>query len=192
MIRVLQHPSGDRRHAEQLEVGTIDDLGVHELRLAGAVGDEAVRQPGGHAVVRLRAIPPVEEIGKRRAAALDALALDRAEDLDETIGVGVRERPEQHRVEQPENRRRRPDAKGERQDGADGGGRAFPDGTPGVAQIGCHEVTSRRPRGASKVPACLLTQFLRNPKVFVLVGVTGAPPAFAREENLSANGRPRG
>src|SRR4029450_13248741 len=102
-----------RPPAEKLEVRTIDNLGVHELRLAGAVEDEAAAEPRRHAVKRSGLPAPVEVVGERRPSRLQIIALHFAPQLDETLGVRIRQRPQQRRIPQPEDRGRGTYAEGE-------------------------------------------------------------------------------
>jgi hypothetical protein len=138
MIGTLKHAAENRLHAEQLEIRPVNDLGVDQFGLAGAVDDEAIRQPGRHAVVQLRLIAPVEIIGKRCTATLDLLALHVAPDLNKTFGVGIRQRPQDDGVDQSEDGGGRADAEREREHRADGRCRVLPDGTPRVSQIRSH------------------------------------------------------
>ena len=137
MVAVLQDASGDRLDAEQLEVRAVHDLAIHQLRLAGAVDDEAAAEPRGHGIERPR-LPPVEVVGERRAATLHRLALNVAPELDQAIGLRIRQRPQQHRIQQPEDRRRRADPESEREHRAHRRRRAFPDRSPRIPQVGSH------------------------------------------------------
>ena len=97
-----------------------------------------VAAPRGHQVERLALRLPIEVVGNRGAAPLDGLPFDVAPQLDEAIGLGIRQRPQRHRIQQPEHRRRRANAEGQREHGAERRGRRLPQRAPGKSQIADH------------------------------------------------------
>ncbi len=77
------------------------------------------RQHRGDRVERVIAIHPVEDVAGSRALAQPILGDVRLEQHDEPIGLIVRKRPQQHGVDECEERGRRRDAKSEKQRNAE-------------------------------------------------------------------------
>ena len=128
----------DRRlHAQHRE-----EVAGHQLRVdpLGLVVD---RQRRGH-------VAPRDDLGERGALLLEvhvhgvgvhpaphvaAVVRPLLVDLHQRAGVGDRQAPQHHLVDQREDRGRRPDAEGEREDGDDGEQGAATEPADGIAEI---------------------------------------------------------
>jgi hypothetical protein len=111
-----EHPTEERAHTEHApEVSArfacrdLLGLAVAGERRGSRLGESDV---GEHRVVA----PPRQPLG-RGGKALPALAVQVVPDHDEPVGIGVRQRADQHRVEGAEDRRHSADAECQRGDG---------------------------------------------------------------------------
>ena len=84
--------------------------------------------------VRFGLFFPIEII-RRRNGELRKLRQLRFADHHDPVGIGIIERPEQHRVDDGENRGAGADTEREREDGDDGEARRFEELTKGVAEV---------------------------------------------------------
>ena len=89
----------------------------------------------------------------------------------DAVGVGVRERPDEHVVDDAEDRGRRADSKGERGDDSEGEALGVAYGAPAGASLARGDVDHARERwagrGGSVVVAHIRTNFSAAPRVTV-------------------------
>src|SRR2546427_4739105 len=106
-----------------VEIGTVDDAGTNDARLADADHRERNRGELPERAHRLHAAAEVGDLRHRERHVLDAVAGGALLDVNEAALVAVHERPEQHAAHEAEHRGICADPERERQD--DGGRQAF-------------------------------------------------------------------
>src|SRR5262249_54296933 len=133
--RVIGEPVTEKRGSQLPRQGRRDACAENELRLAGRRRMAASRkaEPPQDAEAR-GLLVVVRELGRGHSEEDAWLRRLRAEDRDEALAAGVRERAEQHTVDHSKYRRGRADAEGECDDGEHGDGRRRFPGGPRVGE----------------------------------------------------------
>ena len=130
-----QRPPERGLDAEHLEVVPRDDLAERHPRLIAPLDRRDRRAVGKHVGEDRILLPEVEEIGIGAGRVGIAVPAARV-DVDESIRLLHRERPEECRIDDREEGRIEPDPDGERRDRHDGEGGAVQEPPEGVADVG--------------------------------------------------------
>ena len=136
IVVAAQSPTLRHRDAEGLEESPADTRSVHVLGGSSEEQRVLVFLEGHERLEGCRLIPVIHEVRVRDAADPHLAARRRGADRDEAFGLGERQRPQQHGVDDAEQRRSGADADGQGEDRDGGEPRLLRGGTHGETQIG--------------------------------------------------------
>ena len=119
VIRLHQHPSILRMRAEHLEEVRRHQSAGGAMRLAAAEHVEGPVAELNELIDRLRLAAIIGDLREREARVLDAGGGLHLPQVHDAIGVRIRQRPQQHAVDDAEDRGVRADAEPQRQDESD-------------------------------------------------------------------------
>ena len=143
VVRLVERAPEHRMQPEDVEVVAGDHSGPHPPRLVAADHVEGHRRELGDAVEALALIAIVGDLGHREQRVVDLRQGRRLPQVDQTIAVGVRQRPQQHAVEHAEDRGVGPDPEAEREDERQGvAGRAGEAAKRELHVVGAHRESS--------------------------------------------------
>ena len=136
----------DGHHPEEIG-GDLDGFDHRRLAIAAKRRGARAVLPGGHGLEGAILRVPVQEVSRRGVLAITALRSVGVEDRHQSLRLAVGQWPEQHRVENAEERGVGPDAQGQRGRGGQGEARLAAQAAQRVAQI-LPEAAEARARGS--------------------------------------------
>ena len=162
-LRARERPAHLRGHAKQRKETGGDDGALEALGFPDPGEVEADCVVGRDVLEGVGAIPVIGELAGGHGDLVGARPVQIARNKDEAVGVVIRERAEEHGVDDRENRRIGADAERQRQDDDDRKPRMCAEGAAGVAHIAGDPVERAGARGPA--PDLLIDQarrFLRG------------------------------